>query len=172
LRFLKEEEVRDPGRGVTLEEIAQESNLSKEDVAPVLAELEREGLLESGEKGFQLTSRGSGEAQGIYQKHKEVEHLWGHKVAHTLEHYEGALEILPGIGPKRKKRIEEFREGDNSLPDGGKSHNHLPADRAGSSPWHPFSVRKRREDLWILEINGRLVAIDKRLASGMEGMPR
>jgi len=143
-------------------------------VAPVLAELEREGLLESGEKGFQLTSRGSGEAQGIYQKHKEVEHLWGHKVAHTLEHYEGALEILPGIGPKRK-RIEEFREGEEGIIAYLTVENPIIISRLiglGLAPGTLFRVRKRREDLWILEINGRLVAIDKRLASGMEGIPR
>ncbi|MGB9781113.1 FeoA domain-containing protein [Caldanaerobacter sp.] len=169
LRFLKEKE----GNKSTLEEIAIESKVDKEDVIEAVKSLEKDNFVNFERQEVYLTEDGKKEAESIYEKHNFVESLYGHQIAHALEHYamkdmKKAFEVASS-----PKKLKDFKEQQVGFVVRISIDNPMILSRLiglGFAPGSYFKIIKKREDFLVVESHGRLVVLGKEVGDGIEGV--
>ena len=118
-----------------------------------------------------LTEEGEKTAEVIYKYHKTVEKLFGHKTAHSFEHMGDKVRYLERA--EKSKPLTTFRKGEEGVLISMEFKNPKIIARLigiGLVPGTHFRVVKVRDDVFVLDISGRLVIIDKKLTKNLFGV--
>ncbi|NNG67060.1 FeoA domain-containing protein [Caldanaerobacter subterraneus] len=169
LRFLKEKE----GNKSTLEEIAIESKVDKEDVIEAVKSLEKDNFVNFEKQEVYLTEDGKKEAESIYEKHNFVESLYGHQIAHALEHY--AMKDMKKAfeSASSPKKLKDFKEQQIGFVVRLSIDNPMVLSRIiglGLAPGSYFKIVKKRDDFLVIESHGRLVVLGGEIGDNIEGV--
>ncbi len=156
----------------TVEDVMQDSKVRKDDVKKAIKGLKKKNLAKMEGNKIILTSDGEKAAQVIYNYHKTVEALFGHKVAHSFEHLgEDKIQLLKrSIG--EAKPLEDFMKNEEGEIISLEVENPKILSRligVGITPGNMFKVIKLRKDVIILDITHRLVLVDRKLADKIFG---
>jgi DNA-binding MarR family transcriptional regulator len=167
LRLAKEKE------SPTVQDIVDDSKVSRRDVEGAVGELEREGLLERDGDRISLTADGEKAAAAIYESHRTVEDLFGHQTAHAFEHMADRIDYLRRAG--EAKPLASFSDGEEGVfivisIDNPKVLARLIG--VGVTPGTAFRLVKKRGDVLVLEVGGRITLVDSKLASAILGVGR
>jgi len=180
-RFLLEDILRfelEKGLSISVEEIEEETGVDRDDAKKAVEVLLKKGFVEVRKEKIYLTDKGNESAKLILQKHQEIEQIFkseslfeSHKIAHAMEHFfQGkAKEEIDGILSMKKnaKRLIEVEEGTNGIIVITEETNPKVISRVagiGLAPGTPFELLKKRKDLIILRLSGRIVAIEPSIA--------
>jgi Mn-dependent DtxR family transcriptional regulator len=180
-RFLLEDILRfglEKGLSVSVEEIEEETGVDRDDVRKAVRTLLKKGLVEVRKERIYLTDRGNESAKMILQKHREIERVFkdkslseSHKIAHSMEHFfQGkAKEEIDKILSMKKdaKRLTEIEEGTDGIIVITEETNPKVISRVagiGLTPGVSFELLKKRRDLIILRLSGRIVALEPSIA--------
>lgn len=169
LRFLKEKE----GNKSSLEEIAMESKVAKEDVIEAVKSLEKDHFVNFEKQEVFLTKEGKKEAESIYEKHNLVERVYGHQVAHALEHYPMKDMKKAFESASSPKKLKDFKEKQTGFIVRLSIDNPMVLSRIiglGFAPGSYFKIVKKRNDFLVIESRGRLVVLGKEIGDGIEGV--
>ncbi len=157
----------------TIEDVIEDSKVGKEDVKEAIKELENKDLINFKKGEIILTEKGEKAAEIIYNYHKMVENIFGHRTAHSLEHLSGRyIEEAKTLG-KNAVPINKFEEGEEGMIALLEIENPRILSRimgVGISIGKKFSIIKIRKDGIILEIDGRLIILDRELEKYILGV--
>ncbi len=165
LRLYKEK-----GRPLKLKEIEEDTKLETDDLSEGLKELRKRKLAELRGDTLYLTPEGEAIAQSIYDYHKAMEALFPHEIAHSMEHLsEGERERAKSLS-RDSKPIDEI-DGEGIISSIEIENPKLLARviGIGLTPGSKFKVIKVRDDVVIVNLGGRLVAIDRSLSRRVRG---
>ncbi len=177
LRFLMEDIMRlyrEKNSSLTVKDVMDDCNVERSDVMEAIRELERRGLAKFEDGLLSLTSKGEEAADVIYNYHRIVEDLLGHDVAHALEHIGKTAEKVKKLEGEAKA-LEEFRESEKGIIAYFEVRNPKIVSRllgVGLSPGVPFRVVRSRGDSIVLEVNDRLIVLEKELGKSVVGVSR
>ncbi|HHW57895.1 MAG TPA: iron transporter FeoA [Clostridia bacterium] len=170
LRFLREKEKNTS----TFEEITKESKLDREDILEALRSLEKDSFIQIDKQDIFLTEEGKKEAEEIYEKHNLVEKIYGHQIAHSLEHYE-MKDMKRAFEPTSSpKRLRDFKEGETGFVVRLSIDNPIILSRIiglGLAPGSSFKIIKKRKDFLVIESHRRLVVLEEEVVESIEGVP-
>ena len=166
LRLAKEK-----GSSPTFNDVMEDSRVTKEEVGEAVVELERKNLAKREGEKIVLTEEGEKIAEIIYNYHKTVEKLFGHRTAHSFEHMADRVRYLENV--KNSKPLITFGEGEEGVIVSMEFENPKIIARLigiGLVPGAHFKVIKVREDIFVLNISGRLVIVDGKLTKNLLGV--
>ncbi len=180
-RFLLEDILRfeiEKGVSISVEEIEEETGVDRDDVRKAVRTLLKKGLVEVRRERIYLTDKGTESARLIFEKHREIERIFesespseSHKVAHAMEHFfqgKAKEEIDKVLSMKKDaRRLTEVEEGNDGIIVVTEETNPKVISRVagiGLTPGTPFELLKKRKDLIILRLGGRIVAIEPSIA--------
>jgi len=165
---------REKASPLKVKDIVDDCSVEKSEVVRAIKELEKRGLAKFENGSLSLTSRGEEMADVIYNYHRMFEDLLGHDVAHALEHIGKTAERVERFEGE-VKALEEFRESERGIIAYFKIGNPKVVSRllgVGLSPGVPFRVLKLRKDGIVLEVNDRLIVLDRELGKNIMGMSK
>ena len=166
LRLAKEK-----GSSPTFKDVMEDSGVTREEVGEAVKELERKKLVKREGENIVLTKEGEKTADVIYNYHKTVEKLFGHKTAHSFEHMADKVKYLELA--KKSIPLVNFKEGEEGVLINMKVKNPKIIARLigiGLVPGTKFKIIKVRDNIVVLDISGRLVMIDKKLIKSLFGV--
>ena len=175
LRFLMEDILRlaKEKNNPTIGDIMRDSKVGKEDVKEAIKELEKKDLISFKGGKIILTEMGEKTAQIIYNYHKIVEDIFDHRTAHSLEHFSKEyVEEAKTLG-KNAISLDKFRESEKGIIALLEIENPKILSRlmgVGITIGKKFSIIKIRKDGIILEIDGRLIILDRELEKYILGV--
>lgn len=177
LNFLMEDILRlaKEKNNPTVEDIIKDSKVGREDIKKAIEELEKKNLINFTNEKINLTKKGEKLANIIYEHHKMIEDAFDHRTAHSLEHFtKKYVDEAKAIG-KKAIPIDKFMEGENGLIALFEIEDPRILSRligVGITIGAGFSIVKLRRDGIILEIDGRLVIIDRGLGKYILGVKK
>ncbi len=166
LRLAKEK-----GASPTFKDVMEDSGVTREEVGEAVKELERKKLVKREGNNIVLTKEGEKTAEVIYNYHKTVEKLFGHKTAHSFEHMADRVKYLKMA--KNSRPLMAFRGGEEGVLISMEFKNPKIIARLigiGLVPGTRFKIVKVRDDVLVLNISGRLVIVDKKLTKNLFGV--
>ena len=166
LRLAKEK-----GSSPTFKEVMDDSGVTREEVGEAVKELERKNLVKREGDNIVLTEEGEKTAEIIYNYHKTVEELFGHKTAHSFEHMADKVKYLQMA--KNSVPLMSFADGEEGVLISMELKNPKIIARLigiGLVPGTRFKIVKVRDDVLVLDVSGRLVIVDKKLTNNLFGV--
>jgi Fe2+ transport system protein FeoA len=168
LRFLMEDILRlaKEKENPTIDDIMEDSKVGEREVKEAIKELGNRKLVKFKDGKISLTDRGEEVAGVIYNYHKTIEKIFGHRVAHSVEHLgKDYIEKAKILG-KNAVPLEEFSEGERGVVALLEIEDSRVLSRLvgiGVTIGTEFSVVKFRKDGILLDIDGKVVIIDRKL---------
>ncbi|WP_297501485.1 FeoA domain-containing protein [Thermococcus sp.] len=162
---------REKGSPPSLGDVMEDSKVTREEVEEAVRELERKNLARREGERIVLTEEGERAAEVIYNYHRTVERLFGHRVAHSFEHMGDRVGYIEKAG--NSIPISTFKPKEEGVLVSMELENPKAIARlmgVGLIPGTRFRVIKAGKDLLVLDVSGRLVMVDGRVAGNLRGV--
>ncbi len=162
---------REKGSPPSFRDVMEDSKVTKGEVEEAMRELERKNLARREGNKIVLTEEGKKAAEIIYNYHRTVERLFGHRVAHSFEHMGDRVSYIEKAG--NAIPLVSFRPKEEGILVSMEVENPKAIARlmgVGLIPGARFRVVKGGKDLFVLDVGGRLVMVDVRVAEKLRGV--
>ena len=162
---------REKGSPPSFGDVMEDSKVTREEVEEAVRELERKNLARREGERIVLTEEGERAAEVIYNYHRTVERLFGHRVAHSFEHMGDRIGYIKKA--ENAIPISTFKSNDEGVLVSMELENPKAIARlmgVGLIPGTRFRIIKTGKDTLVLDVSGRLVMVDGRVAGKLRGI--
>ncbi|WP_297069866.1 FeoA domain-containing protein [Thermococcus sp.] len=162
---------REKGLPPSFKDVVEDSKVTREEVEEAVKELEKKKLARREGDRIILTEEGEKAAEVIHNYHKTVERLFGHRVAHSFEHMGERVSYIEKAGSATP--LTTFEGGEEGILVSMEVENPKAIARlmgVGLIPGAKFRIIKTGKDMLVLDVGGRIVMVDGRIATKLRGV--